>query len=156
MLHYARLERLVTDKHSSLMDPYVSYEENEVLWIRTKALHEYIRQAWTEMPEMYTVAFLLWHYCQWQRKKVFIKFGPSGPPVLWASGFRQPKKDIFKILHDLRVTTPNIILTYWDNLHNKNNCHTQLCTERPGFNKHNNIQQNKHNNDNSKFYTTSE
>jgi hypothetical protein len=34
VLHYAMLERFTTRKHSSLMDPFVSYEENEVLWIQ--------------------------------------------------------------------------------------------------------------------------
>jgi hypothetical protein len=33
VLHYTRLERLARDKHSSLLGPFVSYEENEVLWI---------------------------------------------------------------------------------------------------------------------------
>ncbi len=33
MLPYTRLERLATDKHSSLLDPVLAYEENEVLWI---------------------------------------------------------------------------------------------------------------------------
>jgi len=33
VLHYTRLRRLAGDKHSSLLDPFVSYEENEVLWI---------------------------------------------------------------------------------------------------------------------------
>jgi hypothetical protein len=32
-LHYTMLERLDSYKHSSLLDPSVSYEENEVLWI---------------------------------------------------------------------------------------------------------------------------
>ncbi len=31
VLHYTRLERLARGKHSSLLDPFVSYEENEVL-----------------------------------------------------------------------------------------------------------------------------
>jgi hypothetical protein len=31
VLHYTRLERLAGDKHSSLLGPLVSYEENEVL-----------------------------------------------------------------------------------------------------------------------------
>jgi hypothetical protein len=31
MLHYIRLERLASCKHSSLLDPIESYEENEVL-----------------------------------------------------------------------------------------------------------------------------
>jgi hypothetical protein len=30
-LHYSRLEMLVRDKHSSLLDPVVSYAKNEVL-----------------------------------------------------------------------------------------------------------------------------
>ncbi len=30
MLHYTRLVRLGTDKHSNLLDPFI--EENEVLW----------------------------------------------------------------------------------------------------------------------------
>jgi hypothetical protein len=31
VLHFASLERLLSDKHSSLFDPFVSYEEKEVL-----------------------------------------------------------------------------------------------------------------------------
>ena len=34
MLHYTRLERLARDKHSSLLGPFVSYEEKVVLIIR--------------------------------------------------------------------------------------------------------------------------
>jgi hypothetical protein len=30
VLHYIRLERHTSDKHSSLLDPFISYEENEV------------------------------------------------------------------------------------------------------------------------------
>ncbi len=30
MLHYTKLERLVSDKQSSLLGPFVIYEENEV------------------------------------------------------------------------------------------------------------------------------
>jgi hypothetical protein len=33
MLHYIRLERL-TDKDANLLDPFVSYDKNEVLWIQ--------------------------------------------------------------------------------------------------------------------------
>ncbi len=35
MLHYTRLERLAKDKYSSLLGPFVSYEEKEMLRIRT-------------------------------------------------------------------------------------------------------------------------
>jgi hypothetical protein len=35
MSHYTKLERLARDKDSSLLGPFVSYEENEVLGIRT-------------------------------------------------------------------------------------------------------------------------
>jgi hypothetical protein len=31
VLHYTSLERLATDKHSSLLDSSVNYEENNVL-----------------------------------------------------------------------------------------------------------------------------
>jgi hypothetical protein len=31
VLHCSGLESLVRDKHSSLLDPFISYEENEVL-----------------------------------------------------------------------------------------------------------------------------
>jgi hypothetical protein len=31
VLHFTGLERLARDKHSSLLDPFISYEENEVL-----------------------------------------------------------------------------------------------------------------------------
>jgi hypothetical protein len=31
--HYARLEALYRDKHSNLLGPFISYEENEVLLI---------------------------------------------------------------------------------------------------------------------------
>ncbi len=34
MLYYARLERLAKDKHSSLLSPFVSYEDHEVLRVR--------------------------------------------------------------------------------------------------------------------------
>jgi hypothetical protein len=33
VLHYTRLERLASEKHSSLLSPFVSSEENEVLLI---------------------------------------------------------------------------------------------------------------------------
>ncbi len=35
LLHTVKLERLDKDKHSSLLGPFLSYEENEVLWIQT-------------------------------------------------------------------------------------------------------------------------
>jgi hypothetical protein len=28
-----KLERVLSDKHTSLLDPFASYEENQVLWI---------------------------------------------------------------------------------------------------------------------------
>jgi hypothetical protein len=31
VLHYSRLKMLVTDKHSSLLDPFVSLAKNEVM-----------------------------------------------------------------------------------------------------------------------------
>jgi len=31
MLHYTKLEKLTSDKHSSLLDPFVNYEENQML-----------------------------------------------------------------------------------------------------------------------------
>ncbi len=34
VLHYIKLSRFATDKHSILLDQFISYEENEVLWIR--------------------------------------------------------------------------------------------------------------------------
>jgi len=40
VLHYIRLERFAAGKHSSLLDQFVSYEENEVLWIRPQ-IHKY-------------------------------------------------------------------------------------------------------------------
>ncbi len=33
MLHYTKLEKLVRDKHTSLLNPFMSYEENGVLRI---------------------------------------------------------------------------------------------------------------------------
>jgi len=33
VLHYTRLERLAREKHSSLLDPFVSYKEIELLRI---------------------------------------------------------------------------------------------------------------------------
>ncbi len=37
--HHTRAERLVSEKHSSLLSPFVSYKENEVLWIQTQGLY---------------------------------------------------------------------------------------------------------------------
>ncbi len=34
MLHYIKLDRFATDKHSSLLDQFISYKENEVLWMQ--------------------------------------------------------------------------------------------------------------------------
>jgi hypothetical protein len=34
VLHYIRLLKFANNKHSSLLDQLVSYEENEVLWIQ--------------------------------------------------------------------------------------------------------------------------
>jgi hypothetical protein len=36
MLLYNRLEMLVRDKQSNLLDPFVSHAKNEVLWIHTQ------------------------------------------------------------------------------------------------------------------------
>ncbi len=36
MLHNSNLQILVSDKHSSLLEPFVSYAKNEVLRIRTQ------------------------------------------------------------------------------------------------------------------------
>jgi hypothetical protein len=32
LLHYTRLERLASDRHSSLLGPFTGYEESEMLW----------------------------------------------------------------------------------------------------------------------------
>jgi hypothetical protein len=37
-LHYAMLERLVNDKYSGLLSPFVTYIENEVLCVRLRRL----------------------------------------------------------------------------------------------------------------------
>ncbi len=36
VLHNSRLKGLASDTYSSFFDPFVSYEENEVLWILTQ------------------------------------------------------------------------------------------------------------------------
>jgi hypothetical protein len=36
MFHNTKLERLTNDKRSNLVGQFLSYEENEVLWIRTQ------------------------------------------------------------------------------------------------------------------------
>jgi hypothetical protein len=36
VLDYTWLERLANDEHSSILDPFVSCEENEVFWIRSQ------------------------------------------------------------------------------------------------------------------------
>ncbi len=39
MLHYTSLNRLSSEKHSSLLGAFVSFKQNEVLWIRPKVFH---------------------------------------------------------------------------------------------------------------------
>jgi hypothetical protein len=39
VLHYIRQERFAADKQPSLLDQFVSYEENEMLWILTQELY---------------------------------------------------------------------------------------------------------------------
>ncbi len=43
VLHNTRLERLAKHKHSSFLGPFVSYEENEVLWIQPKAFYHSVK-----------------------------------------------------------------------------------------------------------------
>ena len=46
-LHYTMLERSAREKRSSFLGPFVSLEENEVMWIRLlgrKGVHEYNKQ----------------------------------------------------------------------------------------------------------------
>ncbi len=57
VLHYNRVEMLVRNKHSSLLDLFVSYTKNDVLWIRTVSFctqhfiffvsYEWVQLAWT-------------------------------------------------------------------------------------------------------------
>ncbi len=42
MLDYTSVERLVRDKHSSLLGPFTSYEEKTVLWIQIRAIKLFI------------------------------------------------------------------------------------------------------------------
>ena len=39
LFHNTKLEMLTSDKHSNLLGQFLSYEENEVLWIRTLGLY---------------------------------------------------------------------------------------------------------------------
>jgi len=34
VFNYTRQEKLASDEHSNLLDPFVTYKENNVLWIR--------------------------------------------------------------------------------------------------------------------------
>ncbi len=43
ILHYSKLERLVSDKNSSLLRPFISYEENELLWIQPQGPYYFLR-----------------------------------------------------------------------------------------------------------------
>ncbi len=43
MLHYTRLERLASDKDTSLLSQFLSNEENEVLRIRTLTYSQYLK-----------------------------------------------------------------------------------------------------------------
>jgi hypothetical protein len=38
-LYFTRLERLSNDEHSSLLVAFISYEENDVLWIQPLGLY---------------------------------------------------------------------------------------------------------------------
>jgi hypothetical protein len=39
ILNYSRLEMLVREKHSCVLDPFISYIKNEVLWIHSLVLY---------------------------------------------------------------------------------------------------------------------
>jgi hypothetical protein len=41
-LNYSWLEKLVREEHSSLLEQFISYEDNEVLWIRLQATNSYL------------------------------------------------------------------------------------------------------------------
>ncbi len=42
VLNYSRLEKLVREKHSSLLEQFVSYEKNEGLWIDTQVFYYWL------------------------------------------------------------------------------------------------------------------
>ncbi len=43
MLNYTKQERLATDEHSGFLGPFVSYEENELLWINYQVVFTIIQ-----------------------------------------------------------------------------------------------------------------
>ncbi len=51
VLHYTRLKRLARDKHSSLMDPFVSYKGYDVLWIQYLNCNHY-SVCWGEVQKL--------------------------------------------------------------------------------------------------------
>jgi len=53
-LYYTRLERLARDKHYSLLGPFVSYEENEVLLIWTLEPVQHVKG----MPRRMIISYL--------------------------------------------------------------------------------------------------
>jgi hypothetical protein len=50
LLNYTRLDGLGGDKHSSLLDSFLSYEENQVLGIRYFVLRANITLGWNGLP----------------------------------------------------------------------------------------------------------
>ncbi len=63
VFHNTWLERLAEDKHSCLLDPFVSYTKNEVLWIYTLGLYSqnfifFVAYKWAQKARVLHYAWL--------------------------------------------------------------------------------------------------
>ncbi len=69
MLQFTRLEKLSIYKHSSLLGPFVSYKENEELWIQALAPERLAKDKHSS---------LFWNFVNDEGEKFFLRFEPDG------------------------------------------------------------------------------
>ncbi len=111
MLHYTLLERLASDRHSSLSAPFVSCEENEVVNMEPVAVYStlyFLCDLWKGPISLNVTWDLAGKACQWQTLKLIYKLWIKLSVVDIAPG------TIFSALYFLYnlLTGPNILKYY--------------------------------------------
>ncbi len=73
VFHNTMLERLTSDKHSNLLGQFLSYEENEVLWICTQNSTAFNKSG--HKLSFVSVHFIQYQWLYWRTISVWVTFG---------------------------------------------------------------------------------
>ncbi len=116
MLHKTRLERLATDKCSSLLNSSVSYAENEVLWIRSLMIilwsyDDHLMIFWWSSYDLLTI--ILWS--SYDLMMIIVWSSDDHLVILWWSSY-----DLISILwptlwssYDLLMSSCDVLIIFF-------------------------------------------